>query len=73
MLSDIRMPDLDGAGLWRALQDQRPELARRMAFITGDILSPSATLFLKEAGLPWLEKPFTPEHVLALVARVESA
>ena len=29
--------------------------------------------FLTETGLPWLEKPFTPERVLALVARVETA
>ncbi len=35
--------------------------------------SPSAMLFLKETGLPWLEKPFTPEQVLALAARIETA
>ena len=73
LLSDMRMPDLDGAELWRTLRERHPELARRMAFVTGDTLAPSATRFLKETGLPWLEKPFTPEQVLALVARIETA
>jgi hypothetical protein len=30
---------------------------RREARVTGDTLAPSATRFLKETGLPWLEKP----------------
>ena len=57
----------------RTLRDRHPELARRMAFVTGDTLAPNATRFLKETGPPWLEKPFTPEQVLALVARIETA
>lgn len=73
ILSDIRMPDLDGPALWRSLKTSRPDLSRRMAFITGDILSASIAPFLKETGLPSLEKPFTPEDVFNLVARIESA
>ena len=71
VLSDIRMPDMDGPALWRALKEQHPGLASRMAFITGDTLSASIAPFLEETGLPWLEKPFTPEQLLALVARIE--
>jgi CheY-like chemotaxis protein/anti-sigma regulatory factor (Ser/Thr protein kinase) len=71
VLCDIRMPDMDGPALWRALKDRHPELVRKMAFITGDTLSASIAPFLKETGLPWLEKPFTPEQLLALVARIE--
>ncbi len=73
ILCDIRMPDMDGPALWRALKACNAELARRMAFITGDTLSASIAPFLKESGLPWLEKPFTPEQVLELVARIEVA
>jgi two-component system NtrC family sensor kinase len=72
VLSDIRMPDMDGPSLWRELKARHPELARHMAFITGDTLSASIAPFLKETGLPWLEKPFTPEQLLALVARIEA-
>jgi CheY-like chemotaxis protein len=72
ILSHIRMPDMDGPALWRELTARHPGLARRMVFITGDRLSASIAPFLKEAGLPWLEKPFTPVQVLALVARIET-
>lgn len=71
ILSDIRMPDMDGPGLWRALKQQHPDLLRHTAFITGDTLSAAITPFLKETGAPLLEKPFTPEQVLTLVARIE--
>lgn len=71
ILSDIRMPDMDGPALWRTLKRLRPDLIPHMAFISGDTLSATITPFLKETGAPLLEKPFTPEQVLALVARIE--
>ncbi|MBI3369117.1 MAG: PAS domain S-box protein [Burkholderiales bacterium] len=40
IVSDLRMPDMDGAGLWRAVSSQHPLLARSMLFVTGDTLSP---------------------------------
>ena len=72
ILSDIRMPDMDGPAFWRTLNDRYPNLAQRTAFITGDTLSASIAPFLKETGQPWLEKPFTPEQVLELVARIDT-
>jgi len=71
ILSDIRMPDVDGPGLWRALERNYPHLLHRIAFITGDTLSAAITPFLKQTKAPLLEKPFTPEQVLALVAQLE--
>ena len=68
------LEDAAESPLGRRRQTRCPfHLARRTAFVTGDTLAPSATRFLKETGLPWLEKPFTPEQVLALVARIETA
>ena len=72
ILSDIRMPDLDGPGLWRALERQYPELLKHTAFITGDTLSAAIAPFLKETGALLLEKPFMPEQVIALVAQLQS-
>ncbi|HKF63143.1 MAG TPA: hypothetical protein VKB42_17385, partial [Dongiaceae bacterium] len=37
---------------------------------TGDSLSPEIQAFLRDAKVPCLEKPFLPEDVLRLVARV---
>lgn len=70
---DIRMPDMNGPELYRAIRSRNPTLAARMGFVTGDTLSASIAPFLQETGLPCLEKPFTPEEVLQLAARVESA
>lgn len=62
---------MDGAALWREIKDKYPGLAERMTFITGDTLSASIAPFLEESGLPWLEKPFKPEQVLELIARIQ--
>jgi CheY-like chemotaxis protein len=67
VLSDLIMPELDGAGLWRALRANRPELADRVVFITGDTLSEPAQRFLAEARRPVIEKPFIPDDVRAVV------
>ncbi|MFO1068105.1 MAG: PAS domain S-box protein [Geminicoccaceae bacterium] len=57
VISDLRMPDLDGPGLWRELKASRPEVAERMVFITGDTLGADASRFLREATVPVLDKP----------------
>jgi two-component system NtrC family sensor kinase len=59
IVSDVRMPDMDGAALYAELRTTRPELARRMVFVTGDIVSPETRRFLEETRHRYLEKPFT--------------
>ncbi len=73
LFCDMRMPGMDGPALWRRVCQRHPNLARRMAFVTGDTFSASVEPFLRETGQPWLEKPFTPEAVLALAAKLETA
>jgi CheY-like chemotaxis protein/anti-sigma regulatory factor (Ser/Thr protein kinase) len=60
ILSDLRMPDLDGQALYRALAAGSPELARRMVFLTGDVLTPETAGFVAETNLPVIEKPIDP-------------
>ncbi|MBN8505099.1 MAG: PAS domain S-box protein [Burkholderiales bacterium] len=67
VVSDLRMPDLDGAGLHRALRQSHPELAKRLLFVTGDTLSPGARSFLEETGCACLDKPFTKADLLTAV------
>jgi two-component system NtrC family sensor kinase len=64
IVSDLHMPDLDGAALWRAVRERWPALARRMLFVTGDTLSPSARQFLDGTRCPSLNKPFTQAELL---------
>lgn len=68
ILSDIRMPDCDGPALFDWIAANRPDLATRLAFVTGDTLSGIAADFLEKAQCPVLEKPFTPAGLRALVA-----
>ena len=74
IMSDLRMPDLDGIGLFRELKANRSELTERMIFVTGDTLSAGLKSFLEESGCPTIEKPFAPEEVLStLRARLACA
>ena len=70
IISDLRMPELDGPGLFKHLMAQRPELLRRTAFITGDSLGATARDFLRTSGRPYIEKPFSPEELRDLVGRL---
>ena len=54
------MPDLDGPGLHRELTARSPALARRVVFVTGDVLTPETGSFLGGIALPVLEKPLDP-------------
>jgi two-component system NtrC family sensor kinase len=65
IVSDLRMPDMDGAGLWREVLDRHPLLAQRMLFVTGDTLSPDARDFLRTARCGALDKPFSKAGLLA--------
>jgi two-component system NtrC family sensor kinase len=73
VLSDVRMPDVDGPALFDWIEKSRPELRARIGFITGDTLGPAAASFLAHAGRPYLEKPFTPKAVREFVARLDAA
>ena len=65
------MPDMDGITLWRTLRERHPELVNHMALVTGDTLSANIAPLIAETGLPCLEKPFQPEEVLQMAARIE--
>ena len=59
IVSDVRMPDVDGPALYHELRLASPEIIRRMVFVTGDVMSPETRRFLDETCLRYLEKPFT--------------
>jgi PAS domain S-box-containing protein len=70
ILCDLKMPDLDGPGLYRRLQRSRPHLLERVIFISGDTLGMGASEFLAQTGRPLLEKPFIPGEVLYAVNQI---
>ena len=57
VVSDLRMPDMDGAALAMEIRRRWPELAGRILLITGDALGADPDGRLGARGLPIFEKP----------------
>jgi two-component system NtrC family sensor kinase len=70
ILSDLRMPELDGVGLYRALDQQHPGLLPRIAFVSGTTEPVEYASFLEETGVPVLRKPFAIDDLQRLVQRL---
>lgn len=70
ILCDLRMPDLDGPGLFEWLRRERPDLVARIGFVTGDTLGPAAARFFERCARPKLEKPFSRGGVRSLLAQL---
>ncbi len=67
ILTDIRMPDLDGRALYREIERRWPERAARVVFVSGDTLTSTLRAFAEESGRPVIEKPFLPSEVRRVV------
>ncbi|HEY7140271.1 MAG TPA: response regulator [Methylomirabilota bacterium] len=67
IVSDVRMPDVDGPALYQELRVVCPEVVRRMVFVTGDIMSTETRRFLDGTSLRYLEKPFTIAEFRAVI------
>lgn len=68
IISDLRMPVLDGPGLYRALERTKPAYLSRILFVTGDTLSIPVREFLESYALDVIEKPYTPDEVRGKLA-----
>jgi CheY-like chemotaxis protein/anti-sigma regulatory factor (Ser/Thr protein kinase) len=67
VVSDTKMPTMDGIQLYRSIERAYPGLLRRIIFITGDVLDVEKRAFLESTGAPFLMKPFDPAEVRNLV------
>jgi PAS domain S-box-containing protein len=73
ILTDLRMPEMDGPELYRQIEQRWPLRAKLVVFITGDALSPTVQTFLAGTGQPYLEKPFVPAEVRKIVQEIVAA
>ena len=69
ILSDIRMPEMDGPRFYGEVERRYPTLARRVLFLTGDALNAETREFLDRTRTPNLLKPFTLETARRAVQR----
>jgi two-component system response regulator FixJ len=71
VLTDLRMPGMDGLALQRWLTEQRLRLPVIVMTGHGDV--PIAVEALKAGALDFLEKPFDDEHLMEAVRRALAA
>ena len=58
IISDLRMPVMDGPALYDALQRELPSFLNRIIYVTGDTLSSHVQDFLSSHVVPVVEKPY---------------
>jgi CheY-like chemotaxis protein len=70
VVSDMRTPGgVDGADVHAWIAGNRPELASRLVFITGDIANEETVATLQKTGAPCVEKPFRVQQLLEVVEK----
>ncbi len=73
ILTDLNMPGIGGRGFHERVLRAHPDLAPRIAFVTGDTMSPQARGLLDGLGNAFLEKPIAPAELRRLVHTVLGA
>jgi len=73
IISDLKMPRMDGIQLFGALRERHPEMAGRIMFVTGDVIGSDADRFLTDSGCRWLAKPFRLGDLLRIAKEVMKA
>jgi two-component system C4-dicarboxylate transport response regulator DctD len=67
IISDVRMPGMDGLQLLERLQAEDPDLPVILLTGHGDV--PMAVDAMRKGAYDFLEKPFTPQHLLGSLRR----
>jgi CheY-like chemotaxis protein len=71
VISDMRTPGgVDGADVHTWIAKNRPELAPRMLFITGDTVNEETAATLRRTGVPYIEKPFRVQQLIAAIEKI---
>ena len=67
ILSALRMPELDGLGLFREIEQRYPDMLRRFVFITGTSEHTDYQGFIDDVKVPVLTKPFDMMNLVRVV------
>ena len=68
VVSDMRTPgNVNGADVHRWIKENRPAIAEKILFITGDTVNEETMKILAQTGVPCIEKPFRVQQLLAMV------
>src|SRR5262249_3645582 len=69
IVSDVRMPGLDGPGLYAEIGRRFPALRERIVFLTGDTMGTETRQFLERTSAVSLGKPFLISKVTQAIQR----
>lgn len=67
---DLRMPAMDGRAFYEEIQRDYPRILRRLVFVTGEAHAFQYAAFLRDTGIPVLEKPVTFQQLKSMVDRM---
>src|SRR5438270_215018 len=70
VVTDLQMPRLGGRALYEQLREQRPQLAERFVFVTGDRARDETRRFLDECGQPSVMKPYDFSDLIGALGKV---
>lgn len=71
IISDMRTPGgVSGSEVREWVLGNRATLANKILFTTGDTANEETAAILKSSGVPYLEKPFRVQQLLAMAAKV---
>jgi PAS domain S-box-containing protein len=70
ILLDVKMPGMSGIELYKRFQKMDPILARRVVFVTGDVMGSHTLDFLAKTKSPYITKPFDGKQLSKAVNQV---
>jgi two-component system NtrC family sensor kinase len=73
VITDFKMPQMGGRDLFNWIKENRPHLANRVVFVTGDTVSTETRSFFDDNQSLYLAKPFKIEEVKEVMQRVLEA
>jgi two-component system NtrC family sensor kinase len=73
IVSDVRMPEMNGLEFYEQLANEYPSMARRLMFVTGYLADDDVSSFIGRTGQPVLAKPFDLAELVRTVRRLMQA
>jgi two-component system NtrC family sensor kinase len=73
VLCDLTMPEETGADFFEYVRAHFPGLAKRFVFMSGGVFQANTQAFLEDSGCAHVEKPFSLDHLRALLTQLIAA
>ncbi|MES0880898.1 PAS-domain containing protein [Roseibium sp. SCP14] len=70
IISDFKMPGMNGEEFYNTLQQRLPGYAERIGFVTGDSMGRDVTHFLSRSKRPFIEKPISGKELEILIKKL---